>query len=421
MTETKKRFAYAWIIVISSMLLQAFVFGVASNIHPQFTSYVIAGENFRLSTFSLMFTIGTFVSALVSPFIGKTYKILSIKLIFSIGIIVSMSGIMFLAFSNAYWMFYIGYALGQVGIVAVTGLGSPILINSWFGDKLKGRALGLTYAGGSVGNIILQSLVVQILANPDRGYKFAYFWFSLISLVVGLVITILFIRMPKDNSEILGKDDNAGNNENSEIEVWGYSFKEIIKIKSYWVYSIGFIFVGFYVAGLAMNFATYLNSLKISPATVGAVGSVFALASLLGNVGGGALFDKIGIFKSMIIACILVALSTVSLLFTPAFTVLAFGYAIFKGFSVYSYLSGPSILAGKLFGNKDFASILAITNIFFAIGVSLGNPLYGLSVEIFGFSITWIIVLACVFIAFGCILSAIRTFIKINKEKFPSK
>lgn len=420
MAERKKGFAYGWLIVMSAMILQAFVFGVASNMHSQFTSYVIAGEGFKLSTFSLMFTIGSIVSAAASPFIGKTYGKLPIKLIFSVGVVVSMGGIMFLSISNTYWMFYLGYSFAQAGIAAVTSLGAPILINSWFGEKLKGRALGLTFAGGSIGNIVIQSVVVRILSNPEQGYKFAYFWFGLIALIIGLAVTLFIVRMPKDTSEVLGNadEDEASKNESREIEVWGYSFKEVSKIKNYWIFSIGFIFVGFYVAGLAMNFATYLNALKISPATVGAVGSVFALASLLGNVGGGTLFDKIGVFKAMIVAAVLVALSTVALLLTPYFTALAFCFAVCKGFAVYSYMSGPSILAGRLFGSREFASILAITNIFFALGYSIGSPIFGLFVELFGFSVTWCYILVCIILAFVCILSSIKAFEKMNKVKF---
>lgn len=418
MAETKKKFALGWLIVVGAMLLQAVVFGAASNMHSQFTAYVVEGEGFSLASFSLMFTIGTIVSAVASPFIGKTYGKFPIKLIFGIGVIVSMGGIMLLSIANNYGMFYLGYSLGQVGISAVASLGAPVLINAWFGEQVRGRALGLVFAGGSIGNIVIQSAIVRVLSNPNMGYKFAYFWAGLIAMVVGLIVTFFLVKMPKDKSDIIGANESENKEKSEEIETWGYTLKEVMSIKFYWVYCIGFVFIGLYVAGMAMQFATYLNALKIAPTTIGAVGSVFALASLFGNIAGGSLFDKIGIYKSMAIGGIGIALACLCLIFTPEFVPLAFGFAVLKGCGVYTYMSSPSILAGRMFGNRDFASILAISNIFFAIGVSIGSPIFGLLVDSLGWKAAWMITLVFVVAAYVCILTAIKDFKKLGKKKF---
>ena len=50
-TINKKRFATAWVIVVACMLIQAIPFGVASNIQPQFVSYVVEERGFTLAGF----------------------------------------------------------------------------------------------------------------------------------------------------------------------------------------------------------------------------------------------------------------------------------------------------------------------------------------------------------------------------------
>ena len=62
----KKRFSTAWIVVVACMLIQAIPFGVASNIQPQFVSYVVSEKGFTLAGFSLIFTLGTVASAVAS-------------------------------------------------------------------------------------------------------------------------------------------------------------------------------------------------------------------------------------------------------------------------------------------------------------------------------------------------------------------
>lgn len=411
----KKKFAYGWLIVIGAMLMQAVVFGVASNMHPQFTKYVVEGENFQLATFSLMFTIGTVVSAIASPFIGKSYNKFPIKLIYLVGTIVATGGVMFMSVANKYWMFYVGYSLAQTGVSAVASLGVPTLINAWFDENSKGKALGLAFAGGSIGNIFLQTLSVQLIVN--HGYKTAYLIFGLVGLIVGGLVSLLIIRFPKDSSEIVkGKSKEETKEENKEEEKWGYTLGEVSKMKVYWMYAFGFIFIGLYVSALAMQFPVYLNTI-LDPTMVGAVGSVFAFFSLIGNIAGGALFDKLGAFKTMLLSGVLVALACISLILAKSIPAFAFAFAVCKGLSLFGYMLGPSFLVGSLFGNKDFGAILAISNLFFAVGVASGTPLFGLFVELFDYTTAWAIILGFIVLAYTCILSAIKTMNKINKEK----
>ena len=43
-----KKLATGWLIVVACMLIQAIPFGVASNIQPQFVSYVVEEKGFTL-------------------------------------------------------------------------------------------------------------------------------------------------------------------------------------------------------------------------------------------------------------------------------------------------------------------------------------------------------------------------------------
>lgn len=418
-TNKKSKFATGWLIVVACMLIQAIPFGVASNIQPQFVSYVVEEKGFTLAGFSLIFTLGTIVSAIASPFIGAMYNKISLKTMYLLGTILSGGG--FLAFSmcKELWQFYIVAGIVQVGTAAISSIGVPLLINGWFDELSKGKALGLAFAGGSIGNIFLQQITAFSLAN--NGASKSYLIFGLLSLAVGIPITLLFLRMPKDSSEIIkGKsnndvEDKSSNNE--EID-WGYSLNEVKNIKFFWIFALGLFFLGMYVSALAVQYPAYLKlHLKIDPMIVGMVGSIFALCSLGGNLFGGVIFDKLGITKGLVVAAILAATSCLALIFAGQMPILAQVFAALKGLSVFAYMMGPSLLAGSFFGKKEFGAILGVVQIFFAVGFAAGSSVFALLVDKAGYSVAWTTILVFIGICYASLITASIGMNKLNKKR----
>ena len=87
-TKQKSTFFYGWLIVVGCMLIQAIPYSLAANIQSSFTSYVTEAEGFTYTQFSLIFTIGTVVSALcanasckaVMQYVNKSPKVAAKKI-----------------------------------------------------------------------------------------------------------------------------------------------------------------------------------------------------------------------------------------------------------------------------------------------------------------------------------------------------
>ena len=80
LNNKKKRLAAGWVIVIACMLMQAIPACVVDNTSSLFIYPVINSKGFTLVAFSLMFSIGTIVSAVAGPFIGKLFSKINVKL-----------------------------------------------------------------------------------------------------------------------------------------------------------------------------------------------------------------------------------------------------------------------------------------------------------------------------------------------------
>lgn len=418
--NTKKKFATGWLIVVACMLIQAIPFGVASNIQPQFVSYVVQEHGFTLAGFSLIFTLGTVVSAIASPIIGMLFNKINTKVMFLAGCILSGGG--FLAFSmcTQLWQFYLVAGVVQVGTAAISSIGVPLLINGWFDELSKGKAMGLAFAGGSIGNIFLQSLTASSLAA--NGSSKSYLIFGALSLIVGLPITLLFLRMPKNDSEIVKgtkKEDTkeVTTQETTKVD-WGYTFNEAKNLKFFWLFGFGLFFLGMYVSALAVQYPAYLKvHLAIDHSIVGYVGSIFALFSLGGNLFGGIIFDKLGVTKGLMVASVLAFVSCAALMFSSHIPQLAFVFAALKGLSVFAYMMGPSILTGSFFGQKDFGAILGTVQIFFAVGFAAGSAVFGFLVDKFSYEMAWSSILVFIVICYGSLILASIGMDKLNKER----
>ena len=399
--DNKKKY----FIVFICMFLQAVPYSIAQNIQPLFVPYVIKQFGFSLAGFSLIFTCGAIASAIFSPVLGNVFEKVNIKLLFLVGATLSAVGFMGFGFSHNLAQFYVLAAMQKVGCLLFSGIGVPYLINSWFPKEGRGKALGIAFSGGSIGNVFLQQITSQMLAS--RGATYSYIFFGVLALVCSLPIVMIFVRLPK-----VGEVEVVEENEAEEVQTSGFDglgAKATKKNKYFWLFSIGYAIIAVSISALSTQYATYFTGeLGLSATLVGTLGSVFAAFCLIGNVSGGALFDKIGTLKTMTISMLLQGVAIVALIFCAKVPALAFLFSIAYGLNVYSYMSAPAFMATDVFGKKESSKIFGTISLLFALGYAFGSTLVGMIVDKVGFGAAWIVMLGCVVVGYTLLLGSIK-------------
>lgn len=399
--DNKKKY----FIVFICMFLQAVPYSIAQNIQPLFVPYVIKQFGFSLAGFSLIFTCGAIASAIFSPVLGNVFEKVNIKLLFLLGATLSAVGFMGFGFSHNLAQFYVLAAMQKVGCLLFSGIGVPYLINSWFPKEGRGKALGIAFSGGSIGNVFLQQITSQMLAS--RGATYSYIFFGVLALVCSLPIVMIFVRLPK-----AGEVEVVEENEAEEVQTSGFEglgAKATKQNKYFWLFSIGYAIIAVSISALSTQYATYFTGeLGLSATLVGTLGSVFAAFCLIGNVSGGALFDKIGTLKTMTISMLLQGVAIVALIFCAKVPALAFLFSIAYGLNVYSYMSAPAFMATDVFGKKESSKIFGTISLLFALGYAFGSTLVGMIVDKVGFGAAWIVMLGCVVVGYTLLLGSIK-------------
>lgn len=399
--DNKKKY----FIVFICMFLQAVPYSIAQNIQPLFVPYVIKQFGFSLAGFSLIFTCGAIASAIFSPVLGNVFEKVNIKLLFLVGATLSAVGFMGFGFSHNLAQFYALAAMQKVGCLLFSGIGVPYLINSWFPKEGRGKALGIAFSGGSIGNVFLQQITSQMLAS--RGATYSYIFFGVLALVCSLPIVMIFVRLPK-----AGEVEVVEENEAEEVQTSGFDglgAKATKQNKYFWLFSIGYAIIAVSISALSTQYATYFTGeLGLSATLVGTLGSVFAAFCLIGNVSGGALFDKIGTLKTMTISMLLQGVAIVALIFCAKVPALAFLFSIAYGLNVYSYMSAPAFMTTDVFGKKESSKIFGTISLLFALGYAFGSTLVGMIVDKVGFGAAWIVMLGCVVAGYTLLLGSIK-------------
>ena len=411
----KKQSSMGWKIIIACLLIQAVPYAILAYLQPQFQAYVLQDKNlgFTVASFSLIFTIGTFVSAAASPIVSGLFKKFGLKPVYIAGALLGCGGFAAFSIATAPWQFYLIAALMQVGAAIISALGIPMIINAWFDDSSRGKALSTVMACGSLSNAVLQTICVKLLNT--QGFKQTYLIFGIVGLVVAMPVILFMLRMPKDDSEIVRKSSNKDDKEEVKVDSnWGYTVKEAMKTKGFKMLTVGFFFVGIYSAALATQYPNYLH--QNHHVNTGTIGSLFAICSFVGAFIGGNLFDKIGPFKTMLVGGIMTIIANLSLIKALDITALAYVFAIAKGLSIFTYSMGPALLTGKLFGNKEYAGVLGMVQLVFGLGFALGSSLFGVLVSNFGYMVAWYTMAVAIVISFICILVAIKAMDKLNKS-----
>ena len=399
--DNKKKY----FIVFICMFLQAVPYSIAQNIQPLFVPYVIKQFGFSLAGFSLIFTCGAIASAIFSPVLGNVFEKVNIKLLFLLGATLSAVGFIGFGFSHNLAQFYVLAAMQKVGCLLFSGIGVPYLINSWFPKEGRGKALGIAFSGGSIGNVFLQQITSQMLAS--RGATYSYIFLGVLALVCSLPIVMIFVRLPK-----AGEVEVVEENESEEVQTSGFDglgAKATKKNKYFWLFSIGYAIIAVSISALSTQYATYFTGeLGLNATLVGTLGSVFAAFCLIGNVSGGALFDKIGTLKTMTISMLLQGVAIVALIFCAKVPALAFLFSIAYGLNVYSYMSAPAFMATDVFGKKESSKIFGTISLLFALGYAFGSTLVGMIVDKVGFGAAWIVMLGCVVAGYTLLLGSIK-------------
>ena len=383
---------YGWIIVAAAFVTMA----VGVNARTAFSLLfppILTEFGWDRGVVAGVFSFGFFVSAFLSPFVGRLMDRKGPRFVVEIGAILLTIGLALAPFSREPWQLYLtlGMLVGAGGNFLGYGVQSQFIPN-WF-VRRRGLAIGIAFSGVGIGSIVLLPWLQHVISRD--GWRSACWLLALITLIVVVPLNLLLRRRPQEiglepdgdaapDTPAAGK--LARNIVNPAWAATEWTLARALRTAPFWWIALG------YGAGLYAWYAVQIHQTKyLTEIGVSANEAAFALGlvSLLGVPGQiifGHVSDRIGREWVWAIGCagfVICYLALIALQAGPT-PWLLYAMVLAQGFLGYSMTSVLGPIVAEIYEGPHFGAIFGSVMLAAIGGGAAGPWVTGLLYDVTG-------------------------------------
>lgn len=369
---------FGWYVVAGTMIVQVAALGFFSYAISILVAPVRAEFGVGMEEVMYSLSAATALGIVMMPIGGVLVDKYPVRWLIAIGLLAFSGGTWALAQSTSVWEYVIVFGLTMSVTMGLTGphaLSSTV--SRWF-TKSRGRALGISAVGSSLGGVIVPPLFAYWVASD--GWRAALENLSLTILIVVVPLTILSIRGKP--SEIGLKAEPNGS---ATIQVPDQQFttKQVLTHPAYWCIggTLGLLF-SVYTAILA-SITPYAVDLGVSQAKASTLIMIIAIFGLIGKLVFGVLADKINLKVGLWLSIGLVIVSFLILATEPGYPLMLVA-AVTMGLATGGMLPVWGAMLAKVFGLASYGRVMGMMGPLITILVMPSFPIVGRLYDAFG-------------------------------------
>jgi len=361
----QNRFFYGYVVVAVCFAIQVVGWGIHNSFGIFFAPLLHEFDWSRASVAGagavsvLIHGIGSIVAGGMNDRIGPR------KIMTGCGLLMG-AGYMLMSRVDTLWEIYLFYGL----IIGIGVSGTDVVLLStaarWFHTR-RGIVTGIIKVGTGLGMVIMP-LFITLLLN-HFAWRTTFFILGVVILVVYVLLAQLLVRDPALKKQY---PDNARQTDNRALSrEEGLTFRDILRTRRFWTLCVVTLLVVSCTYTVMMHIVPHLLDIGVSPAKAASVLSIVGGISIVGRLVLGAIVDKTGAKKALMIP--------ISLLFT-ALWVLVFAktmgmfylFAVIQGFAHGGFYALISPTVAEFFGTREHGIILGAVIFSTTIGGSVG-------------------------------------------------
>lgn len=395
-----------WLIVLGSVIAQLGLGTIYT--WSLFNQPLVNKFGFQLNKVAITFSITSFALAVSTLAAGKLQDKLGIRKLTSFAGLILGIGLILTSFDSSLPMLYItaGVIVGAAdGIAYITILSNCI---KWFPDK-KGLLSGISVGAYGTGSLIFKYINGSLINN--MGVSQAFLYWGLISMAL-ILIGAQFLK----DAPLVTNSSKDSKNTND------FTVKEMLKTKE--AYALFVIFFsacmsGLYLIGIVKDIGVQLVGL--TPDVAANAVAMVAIFNTAGRIILGALSDKFGRLKVVILSLSITTISVFALSFIHLNFAIFFACVASIAFCFGGNITVFPAIIGDFFGTNNQTKNYGIIYQGFGLGAISGSFIASLTG---GFKPTFIVIgaLCLISIALASTIQSVKSHQKVNhKTKFVRK
>jgi MFS family permease len=391
-------FFYGYTIVSASFLIVMIVWGAQLSFGVFFKP--LSNEfGWTRAVTSGAYALNALLVGLFGIFAGRLSDRFGPRLVVTFcGIIMGLSYLLMSKVSTI-WQVYLFY--GVLLGIGMSGTWVPLIstVARWF-IKRRGLASGIVASGVGLGAIIMPPLANQLISIYS--WRTSYLIIGLITMTL-VVIFAQFLRRNPIQNNLSTDDANAVKTDNLNLQIHGFSIREAIRSRQFWIMSVIFLFLLACIQIVLVHIVPHATDIGISAASAATILSVVGIVSIGSRIGMGFIGDRIGNRRIMTIILGLMALSFLLLILTNELWAL-YPFAVVFGLSYGGFSAVQSPLVAESFGLKAHGAIFGLVAFSANVGGAMGSFVAGRIFDISG-SYYWAFILSVILCLAGMVLS----------------
>ncbi|MCB6993443.1 MFS transporter [bacterium 210820-DFI.6.37] len=390
------RFFYGWVIVFLGFILMTFAYVGFLSLTSVFVLPVTEDLGFERGDWMTYMVILSLACVVCSPFLGRLMGKGHMRLWIAAACLLGFFG--YLGFSRAHSLttFYLFAVLLGLGYAGTVPMPVSIMINKWFGGKIRGTATGLAFVGSGLGGMILSPILSSVIAA--HGWRTGYITLGIVFLVLMVLVLLLANDKPESKGfSRMGEDASEAAVDKAEKK--GMTLAEAMRTPQFYLIVVSIVLTILASSALLANSVAYFVDCGINEVKAASLHGFMLGSLIIGKPVMGAVTDRLGIKVSSVLTTIIFAGTFAVLFIMPsAPTVLVFLVIACYGLGGPTITVIPPLMVNGLFGEKDYGTLVGITNMATSIGGAFGGTVAAKIYDMTGsYSSFWIV--ACVAVA----------------------
>lgn len=382
---------FGWYVVAGTFVAQMAVVGFF--VYSYSLIVPLIREDFGVSMEQVMYSLaaGTFSGMILMPVAGVMLDRFPVRWIMSGGMVLFALGLYTLANTTSISMFIVVFGLTMATANSFAGPPpSQATVSRWFTSS-RGKALGLSSVGTSVGGIAIPALVIWW--SQSLGWRGTLENLALVVAVIVVPFLVLTIRgKPSD----VGLDPEGGPLD-AVPGVTDIDFKlgDIVRHRGYWCIGLTLGLLFSVHSSILANITSYATGLGVSAAQASSLIMAVAVMGLLGKLIFGIAADNLNLKVGLWVAMGLVFTAFLILASEPAYIYMLLATGLL-GLATGGMLPVWGAIMAKVFGLASYGRAMGLMSPLITMLVMPGYAVTGRLFDATGGYQTGLYLFACV-------------------------